>query len=150
MELDQENSIYSISFCNIVLILYRYENLCIWMYLLVEFSSFSSLQFTTFVFQFTIWKKRSSNLKMSINFGRVLYLKELSYHTQIGRIWKSKTNSLKWDQSGYCSFIRLDFSVSKMNELYGDFLMILIKHISTVFTITWLCLNQNWQNSWSK
>ena len=111
LELDQENSIYSIYFCNIVLILYRYEKICIKMYLLVEFSSFSSLQFTTFVFQFTIWKKRSSNLKMSINFGRVLYLKELSYHTQIGRIWKSKTNSLKWDQSGYCSFIRLDFTV---------------------------------------
>ena len=36
-----------------------------------------------------------------------------------------------------------------MSELYGDFLMILIKHISTVFTVTWLCLNQNWQNSWS-
>ena len=113
LELDQENSIYSISFCNIVLILYRHEILCIWMYLLVEFSSFSSLQFTIFVFQFTIWKKRSSNLKMSINFGRLLYLKELSlsYHTQIGHIWKSKTNSLKWDQSGYGSFIRLDFTV---------------------------------------
>ena len=56
-------------------------------------------------------EKRSSNLKMSINFGRLLYLKELSYHTQIGRIWKSKTNSLIWDQSGYGSFIRLDFTV---------------------------------------
>ena len=111
LELDQENSIYSISFCNIVLILYRYENLCIWMYLLVEFSSFSSLQFTIFVFQFTIWKKRSSNLKMSINFGKVLYLNELSYHTLIGCMWKSKINSLKWDQSGYGSFIRLDFTV---------------------------------------
>ena len=29
LELDQENSIYSISFCNIVLILYRYENIYI-------------------------------------------------------------------------------------------------------------------------
>ena len=28
--------------------------------------------------------------------------------------------------------------------------MISIKHISTVFTITWICLIQNWQNSWSK
>ena len=51
-------------------------------------------------------QKRSSNLKMSINFGRVLCLKELSFYTQIGRIWKSETNFLKWDQSGYCSLIR--------------------------------------------
>ena len=58
LELDQENSIYSIYFCNIVLILYRYEKICIKMYLLVEFSSFSSLQFTIFVFQFTIWRKK--------------------------------------------------------------------------------------------
>ena len=48
---------------------------------------------------------------MSINFGEVLYLNVLSYHTQIGRIWKSKNNFLKWDQSGYGDFIRLDFTV---------------------------------------
>ena len=56
-------------------------------------------------------KRKSFNLKISINFGRKLYLNKLSYHTQIGRIWKSKNNSLKWDQSGYGSFIGLDFIV---------------------------------------
>ena len=56
-------------------------------------------------------KKKSSNLEISINFRGVLCLNELSYIAQIGRIWKSKHNSLKWDQSGYSSFIRLDFTV---------------------------------------
>ena len=35
---------------------------------------------------FNLKKKESFNLKLSINLGKVLYLNELSYHTQIGRI----------------------------------------------------------------
>ena len=52
---------------------------------LVDFSSFSSLQIATFVFDL-LSEKKSSNLKISIYFGRALYLNELSYHTLIGRI----------------------------------------------------------------
>ena len=59
-------------------------------------------------------KEERSNLEIRFNFGRVLYLNELSYHTQIGRIWKSKHNFLKWDQSGYGSFIHLDLTVKFM------------------------------------
>ena len=72
------------------------------------------------VFAFTrLWKLmvkwRSSmiswdplSLPSIINYGEALLLNKLSYTPRIGRILKSKYNSLKWDQSEICNFIRLE------------------------------------------
>ena len=46
------------------------------------------------------------SLPSIIKFGGALLLNELSYTPQIGRILKSEDNSLKWDQSEVCNFIR--------------------------------------------
>ena len=43
-----------------------------------------------------------------INFGGALLLNELSYRLWIGRILKSKDNSLKWDHSEIYNFIRFE------------------------------------------
>ena len=48
------------------------------------------------------------SLPSIINFGGALHLNELSYRPRIGRILKSKDNSLKWDQSEIYNFIRLE------------------------------------------
>ena len=48
------------------------------------------------------------SLPSIINFGGALLLNELSYTPRMGRILKSKDNSLKWDQSEVCNFIRLE------------------------------------------
>ena len=72
------------------------------------------------IFAFARWWKlmvkwRSSmiswdplSLPSIINFGEALLLNKLSYTPRIGRILKSKDNSLKWDQSEICNFIRLE------------------------------------------
>ena len=48
------------------------------------------------------------SLPSIINFGGALLLNELSYRPRIGRILKSKDNSLKWDQSEIYNFIRFE------------------------------------------
>ena len=60
-----------------------YVSKCIFWLILVVLLHFS-LPFLFFNLQSK--KRKSFNLKISINFGRKLYLNELSYHTQIGRI----------------------------------------------------------------
>ena len=118
-----------------------------WLILVVSVLNSSSY----LIFNSLYEKKKSSNLEISINFGAVLYLNELTYHTQIGRIWKRKNNFFKMGPIWLWSLYSFRFyRVPNMGELCGDFLMILTKHISTLFTITWLWLNQYWQNSWSK
>ena len=47
-------------------------------------------------------------LPSNINYGGALLLNELSRILRIGRILKSKDNSLKWDQSEVCNLIRLE------------------------------------------
>ena len=111
LELDEENLIHSI-FSTILCLFFTnmkiYVSRCnFWLILVVSVYYSSPYLF----FDLLSEKKKSSSPEISINFEGVLYLNKLSYHTQIGRIWKSKSNSLKWDQSGYGSFIRLDFTV---------------------------------------
>ena len=78
------------------------------------------IAFILSVFAFArLWKlmveRRSSTISWGplsppsiINFGGALLLNELSYRPRIGRILKSKDNSLKWDQSEIYNFIRLE------------------------------------------
>ena len=76
------------------------------------------IAFILSVFAFArLWKlmveRRSSTISWGplsppsiINFGEALLANELSYRPRIGRILKSKDNSLKWDQSEIYNFIR--------------------------------------------
>ena len=78
------------------------------------------IAFILSVFAFArLWKlmveQRSSTISWDplslpsiINFGGALLLNELSYRPRIGRILKSKDNSLKWDQSEIYNFIRFE------------------------------------------
>ena len=78
------------------------------------------IAFILSVFAFArLWKlmveRRSSTISWGplpppsiINFGGALLLNELSYRPRIGRILKSKDNSLKWDQSEIYNFIRFE------------------------------------------
>ena len=98
-------------FLSTVSLIFTNMKIYVLMYLLVAFSSFTSFQFAFQFFNLQSKKRKSFNLKININFERKLYLNKLSYHTQIGRIWKSKNNSFKRDQSGYGSVIGLHFIV---------------------------------------
>ena len=117
-----------------------------WLILVVSVLNSSSY----LIFNSLYEKKKSSNLEISINFGALLYLNELTYHTQIGRIWKRKNNLFKmgpiwlwWlysfrflqsSKDGWTLWwFSNDFDKTHLNSFYDN--LTLVKPILTKFMV---------------